>query len=102
MPTLELETMYCTLDGPLARLRLNRPAALNAGNWAWVKDLVTATDYLKQSAETRVVLVGGEGRAFCSGLDVKELSQGRLSVEWFDMWERGVTALERLDAVTIA
>ncbi|HEV2663084.1 MAG TPA: enoyl-CoA hydratase/isomerase family protein [Ktedonobacteraceae bacterium] len=102
MPTLELETMYCTLDGPLARLRLNRPEALNAGNWAWVKDLVTATNYLKQSAATRVVLVGGEGRAFCSGLDVKELSQGYLSVEWFDLWERGVTALEQLDAVTIA
>ena len=42
MPTLELETMRCELDGPLARLRLNRPEALNAANWAWVRDLVKA------------------------------------------------------------
>lgn len=102
MPALELETMRCELDGPLARLRLNRPQALNAANWGWVRDLVRATDYLAQSSETRVVIVSGEGRAFCSGLDVKELAQGNLSVEWFATWEQGVTALANLNAITIA
>jgi enoyl-CoA hydratase/carnithine racemase len=102
MPTLELETMRCEVDGPLARLRLNRPEALNAANQAWVRDLVAATDYLAHSEETRVVIVSGEGRAFCSGLDVKELAQGSLSAEWFATWERGVTALTELDAITIA
>jgi enoyl-CoA hydratase len=99
---LELETMRCELDGPLARLRLNRPEALNAANWAWVQDLVTATTYLAQSRETHVVIVSGEGRAFCSGLDTKELSQGSLTREWFTTWERGVLALAGLDAITIA
>ncbi len=102
MPTLELETMRYELDGPLARLRLNRPQALNAANWAWVNDLVKATDHLAQSRDTRVVIVSGEGRAFCSGLDVKELAQGHLTVEWFARWEQGVTALAQLDAITIA
>lgn len=102
MPILELETMRCELDGPLARLRLNRPEVLNAANWAWVHDLGQATAYLAQSAETRVVIVSGEGRAFCSGLDVKELAQGHLSREWFAIWERGVTGLANLDAITIA
>ncbi len=102
MPTLKLETMRCEMEGPLARLRLNRPEALNAANRAWVRDLVTATDHLAHSAATRVVIVSGEGRAFCSGLDVKELAQGTLSTEWFATWERGVTALAELGAVTIA
>src|SRR5436309_1236687 len=102
MPTLELETMRCELDGHLARLRLNRPEALNAANWAWVKDLVSATDYLAQSIETHVVIVSGEGRAFCSGLDTKELADGHLTVEWFETWERGVIALANLNAITIA
>jgi enoyl-CoA hydratase/carnithine racemase len=102
MPTLELETMRCELDGPLARLRLNRPEVLNAANWAWVQDLVKATEYLAQSTETRVVIVSGEGRAFCSGLDVKELAQGHLTREWFATWERGVTGLANLEAITIA
>jgi enoyl-CoA hydratase len=102
MPTLELETMRCEVDGPLARLRLNRPEVLNAANWAWVQDLITATDYLAQNTEIHVVIVSGEGRAFCSGLDVKELAQGKLSVEWFAAWEQGVTALADLQAVSIA
>ena len=102
MPTLELETMRCEMEGPLARLRLNRPEALNAANWAWVNDLVTATSALAGTAEARVVIVSGEGRAFCSGLDVKELARGSLSTDWFATWERGVTALANLDAVTIA
>ncbi len=102
MSTLELETMRCELDGPLARLRLTRPQALNAANWAWVRDLVNATDYLAHSSEIRVVIVSGEGRSFCSGLDVKELAQGNLSVEWFATWEQGVTTLANLNAITIA
>lgn len=102
MTIFELETMRCEVDGTLARLRLNRPEALNAANWAWVRDLVSATDYLARQNEVHVVIVSGEGRAFCSGLDTKELSQGNLSVEWFDTWERGVTALENLPAITIA
>jgi enoyl-CoA hydratase/carnithine racemase len=94
--------MRCEMEGPLARLRLNRPEALNAANWAWVNDLVTATTALAGSAEVRVVIVSGEGRAFCSGLDVKELARGSLSTDWFAIWEGGVTALANLDAITIA
>jgi enoyl-CoA hydratase/carnithine racemase len=102
MPTLELETMRCVVDGSLGRLHLNRPEALNAANWAWVRNLVQAVDFLKEHEEVHVVIVSGEGRSFCSGLDVKELSEGNLSVEWFDVWEQGVSALANLPAITIA
>jgi enoyl-CoA hydratase len=102
MSILELETMRCEVNGPLGRLHLNRPEVLNAANRAWVQDLVTATDYLAQSTEARVVLVSGEGRAFCSGLDTGELGRGNLTIDWFETWERGVTALAELNAITIA
>ncbi len=102
MPTLELETMRCEVVGALGQLRLNRPQALNAANWQWVKDLVTATEYLAAHPEAHVVIVSGEGRAFCSGLDVKELAAGTLTPDWFNTWEIGVSNLERLDAITIA
>jgi enoyl-CoA hydratase len=102
MPTLELETWRCEIDGHLARLRMNRPQALNAANWTWVRDLVTASDYLANSREIHVVIVSGEGRAFCSGLDVKELAHGNLTHEWFATWEKGVLTLANLGAITIA
>jgi enoyl-CoA hydratase/carnithine racemase len=100
--TVELRTMRVEFEGPLARLRLNRPEALNAANRQWVHDLVAATGEISQHRETRVVIVSGEGRAFCSGLDVKELSNGALTVDWFATWEQGVLALANLDAITIA
>lgn len=102
MSTLELETMRCEIDGHLARLRFNRPEVLNAANWAWVQDLVTATDYFARHQDIRVLIVSGEGRAFCSGLDVKELAQGNLTLDWFVTWERGVIALTNLPVITIA
>ncbi len=102
METFELETMRCEVDGSLGRLRLNRPEALNAANWAWVNDLVTATGYLARQTGLHVVIVSGEGRAFCSGLDVKELAGGHLTREWFATWERGIIGLEGLNAITIA
>jgi enoyl-CoA hydratase len=102
MHTVELGTMRCTFDGPVARLRLNRPTVLNAADWAFVNDLVTATSTLVRHPDVRVVIVSGEGRAFCSGLDVKELAQGHLTAEWFALWERGVRTLAHLDAITIA
>ena len=102
METLELETMRCEVNGHLARLRLNRPDALNAANWAWVQDLVTATHYLAQGSKTHVVIVSGEGTSFCSGLDTKELAKGNLTRDWFATWEKGVSTLATLDAITIA
>ena len=102
MQTIELETMRIELDGPLARLRLNRPQVLNAANWQWVKDLVTSTNHLAHNAETHIVIVSGEGSSFCSGLDTKELAQGNLTPDWFVTWEEGVTALTNLNAITIA
>lgn len=102
MATLELETMRCELDGALARLRMNRPEVHNAANWAWVNDLVTATEYLAQQNEVHIVIVSGEGQSFCSGLDVKELAHGNLTPNWFATWERGVIGLAELDAITIA
>lgn len=102
MTGLVLETMLCEVEGPLARLRLNRPEVLNAANWAWVNDLVTATEYLEEQSEVHVVVVSGEGTSFCSGLDVKELAAGNLSPDWFATWERGMLGLAELDAITIA
>jgi enoyl-CoA hydratase/carnithine racemase len=94
--------MYYETEGPLARLYFNRPAVLNAANTAWVQDLITITSHLSHQPDIRVVIVSGKGRSFCSGLDVKELAQGHLLLDWFVTWERGVTALASLDAITIA
>lgn len=55
-------------DG-IAHLRLNRPDKLNALDGALFQALVDAGEALKQDREVRVVVLSGEGRGFCAGLD---------------------------------
>lgn len=51
-------------------LTLNRPDRLNALNHELVSDLHGALDDLKADHSTRVVVLTGAGRGFCSGLDL--------------------------------
>ncbi|MCI0420209.1 MAG: enoyl-CoA hydratase-related protein [Acidobacteria bacterium] len=54
---------------------LNRPARRNALNTEILNELRQALTELETSAEVRVLIITGEGKAFCSGLDLEELRQ---------------------------
>ncbi|MBW2292759.1 MAG: enoyl-CoA hydratase [Deltaproteobacteria bacterium] len=59
----------------VATLTLNRPEAMNALSFELRGALVDAFRELQSDDEIRVVVLTGAGRAFCAGLDLKELSQ---------------------------
>jgi enoyl-CoA hydratase/carnithine racemase len=56
-------------DG-VAEVRLNRPEKLNALDLAMFEGLVETGRALAGDASLRAVVLSGEGRAFCAGLDV--------------------------------
>jgi enoyl-CoA hydratase len=60
-------------NGAVATLTLNRPEAMNALSHELRRSLTSAFRELAQDAEVRVVILTGAGRAFCAGLDLKEL-----------------------------
>lgn len=60
-------------DG-VATLTLNRPAALNALNAALRDALVATLRDMDGRDDVSVIVLTGSGRAFCAGLDVKELA----------------------------
>lgn len=60
-------------DG-VAMLTFNRPDALNALNGALRAALVGALAELDADDSVRAIVLTGTGRAFCAGLDVKELA----------------------------
>lgn len=55
-------------DG-VADVRLNRPDKMNALDNAMFEALIEAGESLKADSSVRAVVLSGEGRAFCAGLD---------------------------------
>ncbi len=84
-------------DG-FAVLTLNRPAAMNALSTALMASLAGALDNLARDSRVRVLILTGAGRAFCAGLDLKELGSGQAQLgqgEKGGAREDPVAALER-------
>ncbi|MCO8144319.1 enoyl-CoA hydratase [Rhodovulum tesquicola] len=63
--------------GGIATLTLNAPERLNALSDAMLAALQAQIDALAGDRETRVVILKGNGKAFCAGHDLKEMQQGR-------------------------
>ena len=60
----------------IARLQLNRPDKLNAISSAMPGDIQRAVKHLEADDEVHVIIVEGEGRAFCAGYDLNEYAEG--------------------------
>jgi enoyl-CoA hydratase/carnithine racemase len=58
-----------TVDRGVAEVRLNRPEKLNALDGAMFQAIVDAGETLKLDKTVRAVVLCGEGRGFCAGLD---------------------------------
>ncbi|MBW2714028.1 MAG: enoyl-CoA hydratase [Deltaproteobacteria bacterium] len=59
-----------------AVISLNRPEAMNALSRELRRDLVEAFEECNDDDGIRVVILTGNGKAFCAGFDLKELSSG--------------------------
>ncbi|MEQ9176303.1 MAG: enoyl-CoA hydratase [Roseovarius indicus] len=64
-------------QGAIARLSLNAPEKLNALSDAMLAALQEEFDALREDRSIRAVILGGAGKAFCAGHDLKEMTQGR-------------------------
>lgn len=67
------QPLLITVSGSVATLTFNRPDSLNALNSALRRTLVDALAELDARDDVAVIVLTGRGRAFCAGLDVKEL-----------------------------
>ena len=61
----------------IAILTLNRPESMNALSTELRNTIIDAFSDLRNDPSIRVAILTGAGRAFCAGLDLKELSQGK-------------------------
>ena len=95
------KTVLYRRDGRIARITLNRPDVLNAEDMAFLSDMTEAVYALRDDQEARVAIVTGAGRAFCSGVDLKALSSGRIDPSFFTDLEPLWDILENCDKAVI-
>lgn len=97
--------LLCTLDHGLAELRLTRPEVVNALDEATLDALVAAGERLSASSDVRVVVLSGEGRGFCSGLDlslVARLAGGAEGRRIVQLAQRAVRSIAEIPAPVVA
>jgi enoyl-CoA hydratase/carnithine racemase len=63
------DVVSVVVEDGVADVRLNRPEVLNAFNDEMFEGLIEVGQALRADAGLRVVVLSGEGRAFCAGLD---------------------------------
>ncbi len=84
--------LLCLRDGPVARLRMNRPDLHNAFDAMLIAALTGALEALARDDEVRVVVLEGDGPSFSAGADLN--------------WMRGMAAAgeneNREDALALA
>lgn len=104
------DTVLAARDGAIATLTLNRPAALNTLDFAMIDALVAQTAALAAEPAIRVVIVGGAGRHFMAGGDIRTFAgelphpPGERRARFQQMVERlhaAVDTLHRLPQVVV-
>ncbi len=60
-------------DGPVAYVTMNRPKKRNALSLDHMQELISCFKVLGEGREARVVILRGEGPAFCAGHDLSEM-----------------------------
>jgi len=98
---MDLETMYFEKEGRVGRLTLNRPELLNAMNYQGSLDMTRAAEMIRDDSQVRLVLIRGAGRAFCTGIDLKQLAAGETPHQYYENWDRALRILEQAEKILI-
>lgn len=70
---MDFETTKLTIDGDAATITMNRPAVLNAMTTQLGVDVRDALRAVRGNENVKVLILTGEGKAFCAGADVDEV-----------------------------
>jgi enoyl-CoA hydratase/carnithine racemase len=76
------DALQITIENHIAHVRLNRPASHNAIDGPIMDGLLTFARQMMQPGEVRVIVLSGNGKSFCAGIDLTsfaDMSSGELS-----------------------
>lgn len=87
----------------IVTLELARPDARNALSRELIAELGAAVDAVSRDASARVLVLGGEGKSFCAGMDLKAVADDPVAMgDMLRALSRTSRAIRRLPIPTIA
>ena len=92
------QRVVTTVDGPVAYVTLNRPDQLNGVDLDLIDELLAAAETLRADRSIRAVVLRGEGRSFCAGLDFASAFTSKRRVARF--FFAGTRTVNRFQKVT--
>ena len=75
MADQDFETLRYRVADRKAYVTLNRPERLNAITGEMAAELARAVELANQDPDVHVIVLSGEGRAFCAGYDLKKYAE---------------------------
>jgi enoyl-CoA hydratase/carnithine racemase len=98
-----------TIDGAIATITLNRPAAFNAIDLSIAKKLEELAAEVESSHAVKVLVLEGTGRAFCAGGDLQTIGAASMADtvapvvgEMLKHYHAFITALRRMPKIVLA
>ncbi len=76
------ETVLLDVAEYVGTITLNRPEQMNTFNSSLAREFVAALQQMEENSEVRAIVVKGQGKAFCAGIDVKEL-EGKKGLDYY-------------------
>ncbi|MEP5569732.1 MAG: crotonase/enoyl-CoA hydratase family protein [Halioglobus sp.] len=77
------ELVTVEINNHVAHVRLNRPEKMNALSWPMFEAITATGRELSINKDVRAVVLSGEGRGFCAGLDLENFASGDLNDNFF-------------------
>lgn len=107
-------TISTALNDYVLEININRPEKLNSLTIQFFRDLLDVFNFIRDSADVRVVIISGQGRVFSAGLDLSEMDcfpgttdkdPAREAIRFFPLirlFQDALTAIEKCNKPVIA
>lgn len=99
MEKFEFSYVDLTVDGDVARVKLNRPEAMNALNVELVSQLGVIVEQINSRSDISTMIFEGAGKAFVAGADVKFFVDKLREDSFEDIYEFTANGHEVLNAI---
>ncbi len=73
-----MSSILTNITGGIATIALNRPEVFNSFNREMALEMQSALDKCAADPQVRAIVIKGEGKAFCAGQDLKEVTTPEL------------------------